>query len=94
MELLYCRVRELKDALQSREVRPIDISWRGRNGFAFLRFTGPAEDCDVVLSRLEGLTLQEQPVVVERAKDKVVGKENDEDGKDGVRVKICRLRFL
>ncbi|XP_071545223.1 methenyltetrahydrofolate synthase domain-containing protein [Panulirus ornatus] len=77
-----CRVKELKDALQSRDVRPIDISWRGRNGFAFLRFTGPAEDCDNVLSRLEGLTLQEQPVVVERAKDKVVGKETDEDGKD------------
>ncbi|XP_042209053.1 methenyltetrahydrofolate synthase domain-containing protein-like isoform X2 [Homarus americanus] len=78
-----CRVRELKDALQDRSVRPIDITWRGRNGFAFLRFTGPTEDCDNVLEKLDGLTLLDQPVVVERAKDKVVGKENDEDGRDG-----------
>lgn len=78
-----CRVRELKDALQSRNVRPIDITWRGRNGFAFLRFTGPTEECEDVLSKLEGLTLQDQLVVVERAKDKVVSKENYEDGRDG-----------
>lgn len=78
------RVRELKDELQVREIRPIDITWRGRNGFAFLRFTGPTADCDEVLSKLEGLTLQEQAVVVERAKDKVMTRDNEEDGRDGV----------
>ncbi|KAK8748180.1 hypothetical protein OTU49_016350, partial [Cherax quadricarinatus] len=78
-----CRVRELKDALQSRNVRPIDITWRGRNGFAFLRFTGPIEDCDDVLSKLEGLSLLDQPVIVERAKDKIVNKENYENDRDG-----------
>lgn len=68
---LFCfRVRELKDALQDRNVQPMDITWRGRSGFAFLRFTGPVEECDDVLTKLEGLTLQEQPVLVEKAKDK------------------------
>lgn len=68
-----CRVRELKDALQTRDIRPADITWRGRNGFAFLRFTGPVEECDDVLGKLSGLTLQDQPVVVERAKDRPPG---------------------
>lgn len=70
MNLLPCRVRELKDALQNRNVQPMDITWRGRSGFAFLRFTGPVEECDDILTKLEGLTLQEQPVLVEKAKDK------------------------
>ncbi|XP_068219875.1 methenyltetrahydrofolate synthase domain-containing protein isoform X2 [Palaemon carinicauda] len=73
-----CRVRELKDALQDREVQPADITWRGRSGFAFLRFTGPTEGCDDVLSKLKGLLLQNQPVVVERAKDKNEGMDDDE----------------
>ncbi|XP_066980302.1 methenyltetrahydrofolate synthase domain-containing protein isoform X1 [Macrobrachium rosenbergii] len=74
-----CRVRELKDALQDREVQPADITWRGRSGFAFLRFTGPIEGCDDVLSKLKGLLLQNQPVVVERAKDKNVGMDDDDE---------------
>lgn len=81
------RVRELKEALQTREVHPADITWRGRSGFAFLRFTNPAEDCARVLQALEGLTLQDQAVVVERAKDRgeevvVLGEEEDLEGVD------------
>lgn len=75
-----CRVRELKEALQGRDVRPIDITWRGRNGFAFLRFTGPVEECDDVLAKLDGLTLQEQPLLIQRAKDKMVMKDNENAG--------------
>ncbi|KAK7083678.1 hypothetical protein SK128_012363, partial [Halocaridina rubra] len=55
-------VRELKDALQERDIQPADITWRGRSGFAFLRFTGPPEGCDEVLSKLNGLLLQDRPV--------------------------------
>lgn len=76
------RVRELKDALQSREVQPVDITWRGRNGFAFLRFTDPIEECDNVLTKLEGLTLKDQLVVVERAKDKAEGVGGEEQDGD------------
>lgn len=77
----WCRVRELKEALKTREVRPEDITWRGRSGFAFLRFSGPVEECDDVLAKLEGLTLQDQPVVVERAKERP-----EDDQRDGVSI--------
>lgn len=73
-------MRELKEALQGRDVRPIDITWRGRNGFAFLRFTGPVEECDDVLAKLDGLTLQDQPLLIQRAKDKMVMKDNENAG--------------
>lgn len=76
-----CRVRELKEALKTREVRPEDITWRGRSGFAFLRFSNPVEECEEVLNKLEGLTLQDQPVVVERAKERP-----EDDQRDGVSI--------
>ena len=74
------RVKDLKDSLRIRDIKPVDITWRGRNGFAFLRFTGPTEECDDVLSKLEGLTLQDQPIVVEKAKDKAMVKDSYENG--------------
>lgn len=82
--ITFDRVRELKDALQSRKVQPVDITWRGHSGFAFLRFTGPVEECDDMLAKLDGLTLQDQPVVVERAKDKAEegAEDEQEDGGD------------
>lgn len=38
------RVRDLKNALAERNVKPTDITWRGQRGFAFIHFAKPKKE--------------------------------------------------